>query len=73
MFLLLFIKYFYTCKCFFWRNKPTYLPKEDSKQIVLRQKGRIMRLINTMKKGEDNEFKSVKPTRVKSTNYKREL
>ena len=27
LFLLLFIKYFYTCKCFLWRNKPTYLPK----------------------------------------------
>ena len=26
LFLLLFIKYFYTCKCFLWRNKPTYLP-----------------------------------------------
>lgn len=47
--------------------------KEESKQIVLWQKGRIMRLINKMKRGEDNEFKGVKPTRVKSTNYKREL
>ena len=27
LFLLLFIKYFYTCKCFLWRNKPTYLPR----------------------------------------------
>ena len=25
LFLLLFNKYFYTCKCFLWRNKPTYL------------------------------------------------
>ena len=33
LFLLLFIKYFYTCKCFLWRNKPTYLPTLKITQI----------------------------------------
>ena len=36
LFLLLFIKYFYTCKCFLWRNKPTYLPNLPLRLPILK-------------------------------------
>ena len=61
MFLLLFIKYFYTCKCFLWRNKPTYLPTYHL----------IRDIENLFANVDDNDY--YKPILVKSSfkeNYK---